>query len=259
MSQPDSPPVLLELEGPVAVVTLNRPERRNAIDSAMRTGLAATFDHLDADSAVSVVVLTGAGAAFCAGADLKEVVSTGDHPLAAVLPPITAPLDRFRKPIIAAVNGPAVGGGFELVLACDLRIASVEARFALTEVRIGSLPGSGGIQRLVRAVPQAVAAQLVLASEPLSAEAALRVGLVTELTGASELMPRARAIATRIAEGAPLSLLAAKQSLRAAGELSLSAGLQLDRLLWGWLSQSLDRAEGRAAFRERRRPKFVGR
>jgi enoyl-CoA hydratase/carnithine racemase len=146
-----------------------------------------------------------------------------------------------------------------MVLACDIRIAAARARFALTELRIGSMPGSGGIQRLARAVPPAVAARMVLTGEAVDASDALRVGLVSDVVPDEELATRASAIAERVAAMAPLSLIAAKQSLRAAGELQLSAGLDLDRLLWAWLSQSADRAEGREAFREGRPPVFEGR
>jgi enoyl-CoA hydratase/carnithine racemase len=252
--------VLVERADGVAWVTLNRPDRRNAIDGPMRVALRSVLAELDAADDVRVVVLTGAGSAFCAGVDLKDgAVAPDGHPLAGPVDPVAAPLDALRKPAIAAVNGPAVGGGFELALACDVRIAADTARFALTELRIGSLPGSGGIQRLARAVPAAVAARIVLTGEPIDAAEAHRVGLVSEVAAAGALRATVRSLAERIAANAPLSLLAAKQSLRAAGEVPLSAGLGIDRSLWAWLSQSEDRAEGRQAFREGRPPRFKGR
>ena len=244
----------------VAWLTLDRPEKRNALDRALRTALNDTLASLDADIGVRVIVLTGADPAFCAGVDLKEGATQPDgHPLADAPAPVTAGLDVLKTPVIAAINGPAYGGGFELALACDIRIAADTARFALTELRIGSFPGSGGVQRLARLVAPAVAAQLVLTGDPIDAEAALRVGLVSEVVPAGTLHERAAGIATRIAANAPLSVLAAKQSLRAAFELPLSAGLVHDRNLWAWLSQSEDRAEGREAFREGRPPQFRGR
>jgi enoyl-CoA hydratase/carnithine racemase len=255
-----SGPLLLERREAVGWVTLHRPDQRNAIDLAMRGALATGLAELDADPDIRVIVLTGAGSAFCAGVDLKEGAPRSEgHPLVSAPASIAAPLDALRTPVIAAINGPAVGGGFEMALACDIRIASPNARFALTELRIGSMPGSGGIQRLARAVPGAVAAGMVLTGEAMPAHEALRVGLVTEVVEDAELLPRAAAIAERVASMAPLSLVAAKQSLRAAGELQLSAGLALDRLLWAWLSQSADRAEGREAFRDGRPPVFEGR
>jgi enoyl-CoA hydratase/carnithine racemase len=242
----------LVTNGAVAWVTLDAPERRNAISSAMRVLLSETLAALDADDSVRVAVLTGAGAAFCAGVDLKE---TG--------PPATerlvAPLERFGKPLIAAVNGPAAGGGFELVLACDLRVASTAATFALPEVRIGSLPGSGGTQRLSRAVPPALASKLLLTGEPLDAEGALRCGLVSDLVETDDLVPFVEKLAGAVAANAPLSLRAAKTALRAAQEKPLREGLALERSLWEQLSETEDRAEGRAAFRERRPPNWVGR
>lgn len=244
----------------VAWLTLDRPDRRNALDRALRAALSASLAELDRDDDVRVLVLTGADPAFCAGVDLKEgATQPPGHPLAGGQEPVTAGLDALRTPILAAVNGPAYGGGFELALACDVRIAAEEARFALTEARIGSFPGSGGVQRLARAVGSSLAAQLVLTGDALDAAGALRAGLVSEVVPAAELRHRVDTIARRIAANAPLSVLAAKQSLRAASEVPLSAGLGLDRQLWGWLAQSEDRAEGREAFREGRPPSFKGR
>jgi enoyl-CoA hydratase/carnithine racemase len=236
----------------VAWVTLDVPERRNAISNEMRGVLADAFASLDEDDSVRVAVLTGAGPVFCAGVDLKE---TG--------PPSTerlvAPLESFAKPLVAAVNGPAAGGGFELALACDVRVASTTATFALPEVRIGSLPGSGGTQRLARAVPPAVAAKLVLTGQPLDAEGALRYGLVSDVVEPEELAPFVQGLAAAIAANAPLSLRAAKTVLRAAAEQPLQAGLDLERSLWAELAETEDRAEGRAAFREGRAPRWSGR
>ena len=236
----------------VAWVTIDVPERRNAISHAMRGLLAEAFASLDGDDSVRVAVLTGAGPVFCAGVDLKE---SG--------PPATdrlvAPLESFGKPLIAAVNGPAAGGGFELALACDLRVASTTATFALPEVRIGSLPGSGGTQRLARSVPAAVAAKLVLTGTPLDADGALRFGLVSDVVEPKELLPFAERLAASVAANAPLSLRAAKTALRASQEEPLRDGLALERSLWEQLSATEDRAEGRAAFREGRPPRWSGR
>jgi enoyl-CoA hydratase/carnithine racemase len=236
----------------VAWLTLNVPERRNAISNAMRGLLAEAFASLDADDSVRVVVLTGAGSAFCAGVDLKE---TGPPATARLV----APLESFGKTVVAAVNGPALGGGFELVLACDVRVASTAATFALPEVRIGSLPGSGGTQRLARAVSPAVAAKLVLTGQHLDAESALRYGLVSDVVEPQDLVPFVQGLASTIAGNAPLSLRAAKKALRAAEEQPLQAGLDLERTLWAELAETDDRAEGRAAFREGRAPRWSGR
>ncbi|HEY8703387.1 MAG TPA: enoyl-CoA hydratase/isomerase family protein [Gaiellaceae bacterium] len=250
--------IVATTDGAVGRLVLNVPERRNAISYAMRARLADAFAAFDEDPDVRVVVLTGAGSAFCAGVDLSDAGEPDASALAATTRPLTWPLECFGKPLLAAINGPATGGGFELALAADLRIASTAAWFALPEVKLGSLPGSGGTQRLTRALPTAIAAKLVLTGERLEANAALRYGLVSDLVAPDELLPLADAIAARIAANAPLSLRAAKLALRAAVEQPLADGLTLERTLWGMLSTTRDRQEGRAAFRERRPPHFTG-
>jgi enoyl-CoA hydratase/carnithine racemase len=172
--------------------------------------------------------------------------------------PVAQSLAAFAKPLIAAINGPAFGGGLELALACDLRVAARGATFALPEVTIGSLPGSGGTQRLVRAIGPAVAARMLFSGEPLSAADALRTGLISDLVEPGELADFTGGLARKISANAPLSLLAAKQCLTAAGEAQLSAGLELERALWTLLATTEDRREGRAAFREHRAPRFTG-
>jgi E-phenylitaconyl-CoA hydratase len=253
-------------EAGVACLTLNRPEKRNAIDDATRDALAAAFADFNADTAIRVVILTGAGTAFCAGVDLAtpgNVTGQAAMPSSAATPIVTrprltAPLDAFSKPVIAALNGVAVGGGLELALACDIRIAVTGARFGLTEVRIGSLPASGGTQRLAGAVGRTLAAQMLFTGELISAEQALAAGLVSELHAPDALMGRAFALAKIIAENAPLSLVAIKKALRAATDLPLAAGFELERSLYGALTTTLDREEGRKAFREKRKPNFRG-
>ncbi|HLH95194.1 MAG TPA: enoyl-CoA hydratase-related protein [Xanthobacteraceae bacterium] len=255
--------LLITREGGVASVTLNRPEKRNAIDDATRDALADAFASFDADSAIRVVILTGAGSAFCAGVDLTTPgnVVAGSTIAASPIPTrprLTAPLDAFGKPVIAALNGVAVGGGLEMALACDIRIAAVGAKFGLTEARIGSLPGSGGTQRLVGAVGRAFAAQMLFTGELVTAEQALAAGLISEVHPPEALIERAQALAKAIAENAPLSLLAIKKALRAATDLPLAAGFELERSLYGLLTMTEDREEGRKAFREKRKPNFQG-
>lgn len=247
--------ILTSIDGHVAWVTFNRPQVRNALDLDSRLELGNTLHELDGNPAVRVLVLTGAGTAFCAGTDLSAS-SADDHPLMIGPERLVAPLDRFSKPVIAAVNGPAVGGGFEFALASDLRVASPTARFILPEVRIGSLPGSGGTQQIFSALPSAVAWKVLLSGEPLSADDALRYGLVSDVFATETFAEDVAALAHRIAAGAPLSLVAAKRAGRAA--IENAAGLELERTLWEELSHSQDRAEGRAAFREKRNPRFEG-
>jgi E-phenylitaconyl-CoA hydratase len=253
-------------EAGVACLTLNRPDKRNAIDDATRDALAEAFAGFDADAAIRVVILTGAGTAFCAGVDLA---TPGNAPVQSAVqssaagsvgsrPRLTTPLDAFSKPVIAALNGVAVGGGLEMALACDIRIAATGAKFGLTEVRIGSLPGSGGTQRLPGAVGRSLAAQMLFTGELISAEQALASGLVSELHAPDALMGRAFALAKVIAENAPLSLVAIKKALRAATDLPLAAGFELERSLYEALALTQDRQEGRKAFREKRKPNFQG-
>jgi enoyl-CoA hydratase/carnithine racemase len=254
-------------EAGVACLVLNRPEKRNAIDDATRDALAKAFADFDADAAIRVVILTGAGTAFCAGVDLATpgnvAVQENAQAIAPASPVVTRPrltaaLDAFSKPVIAALNGVAIGGGLEMALACDIRIADTNARFGLTEVRIGSLPASGGTQRLVGAVGRTIAAQMLFTGELISAEQALAAGLVSELHAPDDLMGRALGLAQVIAENAPLSLAAIKKALRAATDLPLAAGFELERALYGALTLTQDHEEGRKAFREKRKPKFEG-
>ena len=249
--------LLEERRGAVALLTLNRPESRNSVDQSLADALEDTFARLCEDDAVRVVVLTGSAPAFCAGSDLKQggPVETGKV-LVGTQRPLTHALDGFPKPVVAAVNGAAFGGGCELVLAADVRIAADTASFCLPEVRLGSLPGSGGIHRLVNAVGVTNAARMLYSGEPVSAPEALRIGLVSDLFALADLVEAAADLAGRIAANAPLSLLALKQAL--AHEQSSSAAT-LERDLWALLATTDDRAEGRAAFREHRPPDYKGR
>lgn len=251
--------VVVEVEGRVGIVRLNRPESRNAINAEMRSDLEAAFEALREHGDVRVVVLIGNGRAFCSGVDLKEQEVEPVGPasvLSGRLRSVTSSLDRFPKPVLAAVNGAAYGGGCELALAADMRVCSTTARFCLPEARIGSLPGSGGTQRLARAVPSAIAAKMLFLGEPLEADEAHRYGLVSAVFGPDELFAEAQKIAERVAHNAPLSLLAVKQALAAASPLP---ALPLERALWVGLAATVDRAEGRRAFREGREPEFEGR
>lgn len=251
-------PVLTRRDGAVCWITLNRPDKRNALNQAARAALDGALAELAADDAVRVVVLTGTGPAFCAGADLSDAKPDDRHPMAIPARPVAQSLSAFGKPLIAAINGTAVGGGLELALACDLRIASRTAKFGLPEIRIGSLPGSGGTQRLMHAVGPALAARMLLTGDPISAEEALRAGLVSDLAEPAGLAGLAGELAQRIAGHAPLSLRAMKQCMLAARDAPLAAGLELERTLWTLLATTSDRQEGRAAFREKRAPRFTG-
>jgi E-phenylitaconyl-CoA hydratase len=253
--------IAVERRGPVVLVTLDRPEARNALSPAMRDELESQLIAFDRDPELLVAVLTGAGETFCAGADLKAQV-TGVEGLAAHFDRHNRSLVRdldLGKPLIAAINGAALGGGLELVLLCDIRIAANTVIFALPEVRIGSMPGSGGTQRLARIIGLGNALHFALTGERFGADEALRIGLVTRITPPDALIEEAMAIANRIAENAPLSVRATRAAIREGAEMTLAQGLKLERMLFTALRDSEDRAEGRNAFREKRRPRFKGR
>lgn len=246
----------------IVTITINRPEARNALLPETAREIEARLIAFDENENERVAILTGAGdRAFCAGADLRTSRT--------LAPPAVAALERrdaslvkdpgVSKPIIAAVNGYALGGGCELALICDIRIASRNASFALPEVQIGSMPGSGGTQRLMRLIPPGYAIHMALTGERISAEEACRIGLVTRLVEPHELLPTAMEIARRIAANAPLSVKAVKRVMAQGQSVSLAEGLQLERLYFTLLRDSEDRAEGRAAFAEKRKPNFKGR
>lgn len=253
-----------EVEGAVAIVTLDRAEAMNAIDPETRIQLRQAWARVVKDDAIRVVILTGAGnKAFCTGSDLKKTMppkesfaeltfgtSESDHVLAGM---------EMDKPIICAINGYAIGGGLELALACDIRIAVDTASFGLSEVRIGSIPGGGGTQRLPRAIGMSSAMLLLLTGDRIDAQEALRVGLVSQVVPTTELMRTARAIAQRIAANAPLAVRAVKRLVRDGLDMPLEGGIQMERYAFGLLRDTEDRIEGRVAFQEKRAPVYLGR
>jgi enoyl-CoA hydratase/carnithine racemase len=250
--------ILTRRDGNVAWVIFNRPAKRNALDADARQLLAEVCAELDADPAVRIVVLTGEGTAFCAGTDLTgSPVSPERHPSISGQR-LVGPVESLSKPVLAAVNGAAAGGGFEFALAADMRVAAPAAKFLLPELRIGSLPGSGGTQRIFAALPSAIAWKTLLSGMPITADDALRYGLVSDLFAEETFRDDVAELAQRIASAAPLSLKAAKQAGRAYLEAGREAAYELERSLWATLAETADRAEGRAAFREKREPRFTG-
>lgn len=249
--------VLYRRAGPVAWLTINRPGARNALDQAVRSGLFAGFERFAADDA-AVLVLTGAGQeAFSAGGDLKEMAETRFK----VPPPDYLPqLGRnvhLDKPVIAAVNGVAFGGGFLLAQNCDLCLAADHARFGITEARWGR--GAPWAALLPRLVPPRVALQLLLTAEPIDARRAFEVGLVNEVVPGAELQARAQAWGERIAANAPLSVKAGKAMVHRAGELPRAEAFALAEALFEPAYLSADAQEGPLAFREKRAPRWSGR
>lgn len=252
-----------ERRGHVAVLTLNRPASMNAINSEMGAALSDAWQRMLRDDEIWVVVLTGAGdRAFSAGADLKTPVSAqsfaGTFLGGAGTGAVTVPTN-YLKPVICAANGLAYGGGLELLLSTDIQIATPDARFCLPEAKVGSIPGAGGTQRITRVLPPGIARRMALTGEPIDADTALRVGLVSELVPREELRERAIEIAERICGNAPLAVRAIKKAVDAADQLALDDGLAFEQLLWGSLRDSEDRLEGRTAFAEKRPPVYRAR
>lgn len=251
------------------LVIIDRPEARNALNRAMSRALVETWEQFREDASLRVAVLTGAGEqSFCAGADLKEI---GEYyrsmsPIARRergerepgLGGITRNLDP-GKPVIAAINGHCLAGGLELALACDLRVAAEHAMFGLPEVHWGLMPGAGGTQRLARAIPLAIAAEMILTADPIDAGRALAVGLVNRIVPATRLIDEALALARRIARNAPLAVQAARMAMRRGLHLPLEEGLRLEQFYAEPLRASEDVQEGLRAFAEKREPSFRGR
>lgn len=254
--------VQIETSGAVAVITMNRPEKRNALDGQMRCAFLGAMDAVNRDHAVRAVIITGAGdKAFVAGADIAEFEgrSPVDQWRVMKAPTVFDAVERSPKPVIAAINGYCLGGGMELALACDIRIASGAARFGQPEVNLGIIPGGGGTQRLPRIVGLGAALKLILTGELIGADDALRLGLVEEVVEPAALLDRARAIAQTIASKSPVAVSAAKEATRAALSMPLADGLKLETALFELCFSSEDKAEGVRAFLEKRAANFPGR
>jgi enoyl-CoA hydratase/carnithine racemase len=252
--------VLLDVDGPVAVITLNRPAKLNAITPEMAGALRACLDRVDADPGIRVAVLTGAGGrSFCVGSDIRELDAyvtpwefrnRGDYGDA---------VRALRKPIIAAVNGYAYGGGLELAMACDIRLAASTATFAAPEIKLGWIGGSGQSALLAHAVGPGNAAVMLLTGDPIDAARARDWGLVTEVLPPDELLAAVRELAGKIAARPPIAAQTAKANLKAAYTMPLDQAIQYERDLQTVCFATADAAEGRAAFAARREPVFEGR
>ncbi|MBA3557942.1 MAG: enoyl-CoA hydratase/isomerase family protein [Gemmatimonadaceae bacterium] len=258
----ESEVVLTEIRGRVALVTMNRPEKRNALDGPMRCAFLGVMDRLNRDPDVRAIVITGAGdKAFIAGADIGEFEGRGpvEQYRAMKLPTVFNALEQSPKPVIAAINGYCLGGGMELALACDIRLASSSARFGQPEVNLGIIPGGGGTQRLPRIIGQGAALKLILTGELIDASEALRLRLVEEVCAPEQLVERAVALGETIASKSPVAVSAAKEATRAALSLSLEDGLKLETALFQLCFASQDKVEGVRAFLEKRLANFPGR
>lgn len=253
------PLVVVELEEQVALVRLNRPEVLNALSNELIGAVADTLESLDANPAIRCIILTGGEKAFSAGADISQFVSaTG---VDVVLGKRMASWDRVRAvktPLIAAVDGYALGGGCELTMTCDIAIASERAVFGLPETTIGVIPGAGGTQRLIRLVGKPIAMEMILAGRRLTAQEALERGVVARVVPPDALLDEARRIAGEIAKRSPVAVRLARDAVDAALETGLSVGIEIERRAFGVAFSSADAREGFQAFLDKRPPQFTG-
>jgi enoyl-CoA hydratase len=254
--------LLLEKRGAVALVTVNRPDKLNALNIKTREEGAALLAELAVDDSVRVVVFTGAGdKSFIAGADIAEFAGRTPNQQRSVMlgHSLFTAFDNFPKPVIAMINGFCLGGGCELALACDLRIASDKARLGQPEINLGIIPGGGGTQRLTRLVGEGKAMELILTGDMISAQTAYEIGLVNRVVPHEELADKTMALAARIAEKSPIALRMAKESVRIASRSNLDEGLRREIDLFALCFASEDKEEGVKAFLEKRKPVFTGR
>jgi len=256
-----SPVLRFERRDHVALLTLDRPERLNAIGSDTVAQLHQHLDAIEADADLRAIVITGEGRAFSAGADISEL-DTLQHgaDFGRFVKGLTDAYDRLEAspvPSIAAINGMAFGGGCELALACDLRLAAPGARLGVPEIKLGLLPAAGGSQRLTRLLPAAVVTHMLMTGAPIDTATALQFGLINAVH--DDVVAAALELATSLAAGPPLALAAAKRLVQEGGALPFAASIDLEREVVSALFDTADRVEGLTAFREKRQPKFEGR
>jgi len=242
----------------IAIITLNRPDARNALGKDIREGLFSAWDRFERDPALRVAILTGAGdKAFCAGGDLKEMTERQLTVPPRDMFPVPGDSIELSKPTIAAVNGVAFAGGWMIAQACDLCVASTHAKFAVTEVKVGR--SSPWAAPLIHMIPQRIMMEILLTGKPITAQRAYEIGLVNRLAEPQQLMSTALELASEILEGAPLSVRAARETVRLATEMGRSAALQAARHASEYCYRSEDAQEGPRAFAEKRRPQWQGR
>ena len=245
----------------VAILTLNRPDSANALSRGMLQAMNAALTELEADDAIRALVITGTGKFFCAGADLKERAGMTEPEVrqaVAMIGQIMSKVERFPVPVIAAINGAAMGGGFELALACDIRIAADSSRMGLTETSIGIIPGAGGTQRLPRIAGAETAKEMIFTAKRIDGKEAVRLGIVSRSVPELVLLKTAADLAARISENAPVALKAAKRAINEGLQCTIEEGLGIEEECYGTVLSTKDRLEGLRAFKEKRRPQFTG-
>lgn len=255
--------ILLEIADGIATITMNRPRVLNALNRELLREFSLALDQVEQDGAVRVVVITGAGEkAFVAGADISEFKGMGAveaHRFSQFVQAVFTKLERLRKPVIAAVNGYALGGGCELLLACDLVIAAAGAKIGQPEINLGVIPGAGGTQRLARLVGKQRAKAIVFTGDMIDAQEAYRIGLVNRVVPAADLRAEVRRICDRILAKGSVALQMAKEAINEGYDLDLDKGLAVEGKAWGLCFATEDKEEGVAAFLEKRQPVFKGR
>ena len=262
MTTATAPEVLIETDGAVGVVTLNRPHALNALSFPVMKAVAAAFAGFEKDAAIRVILLAGSSRAFAAGADIAELKDIADATAAdRILDEHLARWDfvgSCAKPVIAAVSGFALGGGCELALACDMIVASESAVFGQPEVMIGTIPGAGGTQRLTKIVGKSLAMEMCLTGRRLTAREALAFGLVNRVVPVESFLTEALTLARSIASQPPLAVMAAKEAVRRAVDLPLAQGLAFERQAFYATFSTADQKEGMKAFSEKRKPVWTG-
>jgi enoyl-CoA hydratase len=255
--------VILEREGEIAILTVNRPKVLNALNGATLDDIEAAVDEVRMDEEVRVLIVTGAGdKAFVAGADINQISQLPSASAGVAMSrrgqEVFFKLERLDKPVIAAINGFALGGGCEVAMACDIRIAADTARFGQPEINLGIIPGYAGTQRLPRLVGKGAAKLMIYTGEMVKAEEALRIGLVDKVVAASELLDEAKALAKKLLAKSPIALAVAKRSIDLGMEVDLDRGSAIEAMNFGIACSTEDKNEGTSAFLEKRKPVFKG-
>jgi enoyl-CoA hydratase len=253
--------LLYEKEADIGIITLNRPKVFNATNTELLGELDSLMEAISRDNEVRAIILTGGEKVFAAGGDIEFMSKATALEMEAFIGLGHKAYDKLAnsdKPVIAAIAGMALGGGCELALACDIRIATDDAKFGQPEINLGIIPGAGGTQRLTRAIGQGWAKYLIMTGKVINAEQALKLGLITEIVAAEQLMTRARKLAKDLASKSPVAMRMAKSSINNGSNSSLSSALLYEQKIWALLFATEDQKEGMNAFLEKRKPEFKG-